>query len=132
MGGELAVASVQDSGSSFVLILPGPAQVGDATIDVVLDRAVADEEVLLEEAAVLRAIRTAGRPVALEPPARDPRRAAAGPVRRAGRAGPPAGDRRRALAASIRPISPEASARPDVVERPDLSTNVDRAGEVRG
>jgi len=72
MGGELAVASVQDTGSSFVLILPGPAQVGDETIDVALDRALADEEVLLEEAAVLRAIRTAGRPVALEPPARDP------------------------------------------------------------
>jgi signal transduction histidine kinase len=72
MGGELAVASVQDSGSSFVLILPGPAQVGDETVDVVLDRALADEEVLLEEAAVLRAIRTAGRPVALEQRARDP------------------------------------------------------------
>ena len=72
MGGELAVASVQDSGSSFVLILPGPAQVGDVTIDVVLDRALADEEVLLEEAAVLRAIRSAGRPIALESPARDP------------------------------------------------------------
>jgi signal transduction histidine kinase len=72
MDGELAVASVQDTGSSFVLVLPGPAQVGDDTIDVILDRALADEEVLLEEAAVLRAIRTAGRPVALEPPARDP------------------------------------------------------------
>jgi signal transduction histidine kinase len=72
MGGELVVASVQDSGSSFVLILPGPAQVGDETIRVILDRALADEEVLLEEAAVLRAIRSAGRPVALDPPARDP------------------------------------------------------------
>ena len=70
MDGELAVASVPDSGSSFVLVLPGPAQVGDATLGEVVDRAVADEEVLLEEMAVLRAIRTSGRPVALQAPAR--------------------------------------------------------------
>lgn len=72
MGGDLAVASVADSGSSFVLVLPGPAQIGDQSIATVLERALADEEVLLEEAAVLRAIRSSGRPVALETPVRDP------------------------------------------------------------
>jgi signal transduction histidine kinase len=71
MGGDLAVASVQESGSSFVFVLPGPADVGDGMIDSVLERALADEEVLLEEAAVLRAIRSAGRPVALETPTHD-------------------------------------------------------------
>ncbi len=77
MDGELAVASVPDSGSSFVLVLPGPAQVGDVTLGEVVERAVADEEVLLEEMAVLRAIRTSGRPVALQAPAREPDEAAA-------------------------------------------------------
>jgi signal transduction histidine kinase len=72
MGGDLAVASVPDSGSSFILVLPGPAQVGDESIATVLDHALADEEVLLEEAAVLRAIRSSSRPVALEAPAWDP------------------------------------------------------------
>jgi signal transduction histidine kinase len=72
MGGDLAVASVQESGSSFVLVLPGPAEVGDGSIESVLDHALAEEELLLEEAAVLRAIRSAGRPVALETPPRDP------------------------------------------------------------
>jgi signal transduction histidine kinase len=72
MDGDLAVASVADSGSSFVLVLPGPARIGEESIATVLERALADEEVLLEEAAVLRAIRSSGRPVALETPARDP------------------------------------------------------------
>ena len=72
MGGELGVASVLGSGSSFVVVLPGTTQVGRDSIDAVLERALADEELLLEEAAVLRAIRSAGRPVALETPARDP------------------------------------------------------------
>ncbi len=72
MGGDLAVASVHESGSSFVLVLPGPAQVGEDTLAAVLDRALADEEVLLEEAAVLRAIRSSSRPVVLQPPRRDP------------------------------------------------------------
>ena len=69
MDGELAVASVQDSGSSFVLVLPGPARVGESTIASVLERALAEEELLLEEAAVLRAIRSS-RPVALQAPPR--------------------------------------------------------------
>ena len=72
MGGDLAVASVHESGSSFVLVLPGPAQVGEDTLAAVLERALADEEVLLEEAAVLRAIRSSSRPVVLQPPRRDP------------------------------------------------------------
>ena len=72
MGGDLAVTSVADSGSSFVLALPGLGQIGDESIGAVLERALADEEVLLEEAAVLRAIRTSGRPVAMTSPARDP------------------------------------------------------------
>ena len=72
MGGDLAVTSVPDSGSSFVLVLPGPGQIGDELIGALLERVVADEEVLLEEAAVLRAIRSSGRPVGLGTPARDP------------------------------------------------------------
>jgi len=71
MDGDLSVASVEDSGSSFVLVLPGPAQIGDQTIETVLERAIADEELLLEEAAVLRAIRSSGRPVALQTPPRN-------------------------------------------------------------
>ncbi len=71
MDGDLAVASVQESGSSFVLVLPGPAEAGNGSIDDALERALADEEVLLEEAAVLRAIRSGGRPVALETPSHD-------------------------------------------------------------
>jgi signal transduction histidine kinase len=72
MGGDLAVASVPDTGSSFVFVLPGPARIADESIELVLEGAVADEELLLEEAAVLRAIRSKARPVALEMPARDP------------------------------------------------------------
>ena len=72
MGGELGVASVPGSGSSFVVVLPGTTQFGQDPIEAVLERALADEEFLLEEAAVLRAIRSAGRPVALETPVHDP------------------------------------------------------------
>jgi signal transduction histidine kinase len=72
MGGDLAVTSVSDSGSSFILVLPGLGQIGDDSVGAVLERALADEEVLLEEAAVLRAIRSAGRPVAMSTPPRDP------------------------------------------------------------
>src|SRR4029077_5760847 len=67
MGGDLAVASVHESGSSFVLLLPGPAQVGVDSVGSVLDRALADEEVLLEEAAVLRGVRSLNPPVGLQP-----------------------------------------------------------------
>jgi hypothetical protein len=61
---------VPGSGSSFVVVLPGTTELGQDSIEAVLERALADEELLLEEAAVLRAIRSAGRPVALETPAR--------------------------------------------------------------
>lgn len=60
IGGDLDVASVPDSGSSFVLVLPGPAQVDPEVIHAALDRALAAEEIRLEEAAVLRALQVAG------------------------------------------------------------------------
>ena len=60
MGGGLGVASVPGSGSSFVLVLPGPAHVDPDLIGAVLERAVATEEIRLEEAAVLRALQVAG------------------------------------------------------------------------
>ncbi len=75
MGGDLDVASVPGSGSSFVVVLPGTTQLGHASIDAILESALADEELLLEEAAVLRAIRSGSRPVVLETPAH-----AAGPI----------------------------------------------------
>ena len=76
MGGDLAVASVPDSGSSFVLVLPGATHGGDDAIRAALERALTDEEVRLEEAAVLRAIRSSGRPVAMATPTREPGRPA--------------------------------------------------------
>jgi hypothetical protein len=56
MGGDLDVASVPGSGSAFVLVLAGPAAVDQAAISTTLERALASEEVGLEERAVLRAI----------------------------------------------------------------------------
>jgi hypothetical protein len=61
MGGDLDVASVSGSGSTFILALPGPVPVDDATLGPILARALAFEEVRLEERAVLMAIHTAGR-----------------------------------------------------------------------
>ncbi len=126
MDGELAVASVPDSGSSFVLVLPGPAQVGDATLGEVVDRAVADEEVLLEEMAVLRAIRTSGRPVALQAPARaaDEAEPATCPPNRAP-------DRSVCARSMARCRAPSRPARPEPAAQfvhigVELSTNVDR------
>jgi len=57
MGGDLAVASVPGSGSAFMLALPGPAVVPAAIVEAALVRALVDEELGLEERAVLRAIR---------------------------------------------------------------------------
>jgi signal transduction histidine kinase len=56
MGGDLDVASVPGSGSAFVLVLAGPAAVDQGAISATLERALASEEVGLEERAVLRAI----------------------------------------------------------------------------
>lgn len=61
MGGDLEVASVPGSGSAFVLALPGPAAVDAAVVTSALGRALAAEEIGLEERAVLRAMAAAGR-----------------------------------------------------------------------
>ena len=57
MGGDLDVASVPGSGSSFILALPGPTPVDPDVVTVALVRAIATEEIRLEESAVLNAIR---------------------------------------------------------------------------
>ena len=57
MGGDLAVASVPEAGSSFVLALPGPTSVAPGVVGETLARVLIAEEVSLEERAVLRAIR---------------------------------------------------------------------------
>ena len=57
MGGDLAVASVLEAGSSFVLALPGPTSVAPGVVAETLARVLVAEEVSLEERAVLRAIR---------------------------------------------------------------------------
>jgi signal transduction histidine kinase len=57
MGGDLDVASVPGSGSSFILALPGPMPVDPDVVTVALVRAIATEEIRLEERAVLNAIR---------------------------------------------------------------------------
>jgi hypothetical protein len=62
MRGDLDVASVPGSGSAFVLVLPGPAEASPGAVAAVMDRALAAEEVRLEESAVLRALQVAGRP----------------------------------------------------------------------
>jgi hypothetical protein len=62
MGGGLDVTSVPGSGSSFVLVLPGPAPVPEAVVVATLDRALAAEEQALEERAVLAALATAPGP----------------------------------------------------------------------
>ena len=54
MDGDLAVASVPGAGSTFVLALPGPASVDPDGIAEALARALAAEEIGLEERAVLR------------------------------------------------------------------------------
>ncbi|HEY7828294.1 MAG TPA: HAMP domain-containing sensor histidine kinase, partial [Candidatus Limnocylindrales bacterium] len=59
MGGDLDVASVVDSGSSFVLALPGPTEVDAELIATTLAGALAAEEIRLEEAAVIRAMHAA-------------------------------------------------------------------------
>ncbi len=57
MGGDLAVASVPASGSTFVLALPGPTTVAPDVVAETLARVLVTEEVALEERAVIRAMR---------------------------------------------------------------------------
>jgi signal transduction histidine kinase len=54
MGGDLDVASVPASGSSFLLALPGPTAADDEMIESTLAARVALEEVRLEEHALIR------------------------------------------------------------------------------
>ena len=61
MGGDLEVASVPGSGSAFALALPGPAAIDSTLVTAALGRALAGEEIGLEERAVLRAMAVAGR-----------------------------------------------------------------------
>ena len=63
MGGDLGVASVPGSGSSFVLALPGPAPTDAEAVGATLTRVLNAEEFALEERAVLRAMQLAGRPI---------------------------------------------------------------------
>ncbi len=60
MGGDLAVASVPGSGSTFVLAMPGPTAVAPEVIASSLEGALAAAELQLEEQAVRRAIRELG------------------------------------------------------------------------
>ena len=64
MGGDLEVASVPRSGSSFVLVLPGPTPVDAATIAEILDRTLAAEETRLEDQGMLRRLQLLGREAA--------------------------------------------------------------------
>jgi hypothetical protein len=61
MNGDLDVASVPGSGSSFVLALPGPAAIDPDVLTTALMRTLAAEEIRLEERAVIRAIQAEGR-----------------------------------------------------------------------
>jgi signal transduction histidine kinase len=71
MDGDLDVASVPGAGSAFILALPGPTDVDAATIAAALQRAVAEEEIGLEERAVRRAV-AAGRARSTPPDAGRP------------------------------------------------------------
>ena len=90
MGGDIGLASVPGSGSSFVVGLPADLDVTPATIASAIEAAVEREEVALEERAVLRALRAGAvvLPAAVEEPA-----AGAEPVARAepDAGGPPTG-----------------------------------------
>jgi signal transduction histidine kinase len=60
MDGDLDVASVPGAGSSFVLVLPGPASVAPEVVASALNRALAEEEEELEDR-LLRRMVAAGR-----------------------------------------------------------------------
>lgn len=71
MGGDIDVASVPGSGSSFVVGLPAAAEVGRAVVTAAIATALDREEAALEERAILAAIWAGGRgPRAAEPPGR--------------------------------------------------------------
>jgi signal transduction histidine kinase len=102
MGGELDVASVPGSGSSFVVALPGPAGASPDEIEAVVEGVLPAEEQTLEERAVLRALELAGRdlPAPLRPvPPLEPVASAdddlASPIEVPARAARPAAARRR-------------------------------------
>ncbi len=57
MGGDLGVASVAGSGSSFVVALPTAQHITAEAVAAALAAAVEDEELRIEERAVMRAIR---------------------------------------------------------------------------
>jgi len=61
MGGDVVVASVPGSGSSFIVGLPAVADVPRAAVAAAIEAAAEAEEVELEERAVLRALRAGGR-----------------------------------------------------------------------
>jgi len=61
MGADLDVASVPGSGSTFILVLPGPSAVDPDVVAAALVEALSREEIRLEERAVLRAIAAAPR-----------------------------------------------------------------------
>ena len=61
MGGDIALASVSGSGTSFIVALPGPTPTDPDVLRAALQDEVAAEEMRLEETAVLRAIQAAGR-----------------------------------------------------------------------
>ena len=63
MDGDLGVASVPGGGSSFVLVLPGPAPVEPNVVLGALDLTLVDEEDALDERIVRRALAAAGREV---------------------------------------------------------------------
>jgi signal transduction histidine kinase len=82
MGGEMAVASVTGSGSSFVLGLPAATEVSRRAVAAALATAVEREEVALEERAILAAIRSGSRTTRAGEPGRrigPPARRADGP-----------------------------------------------------
>jgi signal transduction histidine kinase len=104
MGGALGVASVPGSGSSFVLVLPGPGSPLAEPLEPSLETLVAAEELRLEERAVLRAMADAAPRPRLVPGRERDRDAGAADddgddPRRDGPSGPGAGGRRPRLRA---------------------------------
>jgi len=75
MAGDLDVASVPGSGSAFILVLPGPAEIDEHAVGDALRQALRTEEDLLDERVVRRAIDARRTPperpeTAGEPPSR--------------------------------------------------------------